>query len=58
MSGVRAVPGIAEARLPSKPQPTPTRDEGDRPLPRRPRKSKPSDVKIAEPETHHLDVEA
>ena len=58
MSGVRAVPGIAGARLPSKPQPTPKRDEGYEPLPRRPRKRKPSYAEIAEPETHHLDVEA
>jgi hypothetical protein len=58
MSGVRAVPGSAEARLPSKPHPTPKRDEGDEPLPRRSRKRKPSDAEMAEPEAHQLDVEA
>jgi hypothetical protein len=58
MSGVRAVPGSAEARLPSKPQATPKHDEDDGPLPRRPRKRKPVEPEIAEPEAHQLDLEA
>jgi hypothetical protein len=58
MSGVRAVPGSAEARLPSKSHPTQKRDEEDEPLPRRSRKHKPTDAGIAEPEAHQLDVEA
>jgi hypothetical protein len=58
MSGVRAVPGSAEARLPAKPHATPKHDGDDRPLPRRPRKRKPSEPEMAEPEAHQLDVEA
>ena len=56
MSGVRAVPRSAEARLPVDPHPAPKRDEGDE-SPRRPRKRKPGD-EIAEGDAHQLDVEA
>jgi hypothetical protein len=58
MSGVPAVPGSAEARLPAKPHPTPKSDKVDDALARRSRKRKPFDVEIAEPEAHQLDVEA
>jgi hypothetical protein len=58
MSGVRAIRGSAEVRLPPDPHPAPKRDEGDAADPRRPRKRKPFDSKTAEPEAHQLDVEA
>jgi hypothetical protein len=54
MSDVRPIGGSAEAHLPPQPHPAPKRDDEES----HPRKRKPSDAVIAEPEAHQLDVEA